>query len=149
MKLSFCIPFYLLKTEFNHFNFLLFAKNRSFFRHDFIVLLSFYLNWGLYYLQRWRFAKHLRWRSKKNVGTCYCKVDLCRSLVKTDRSFVMMLSFCIPFYLLKTEFNHFTFLLFAKNRSFFRHDFIVLLSFYLIEVCIIYKGDVSPICFRW
>ena len=30
------------------------AKSRSFFRHDFIILLSFYLNWGLYDLQGWR-----------------------------------------------------------------------------------------------
>ena len=30
------------------------AKNRSFFRHDFLILLSFYLNLGLYDLQRWR-----------------------------------------------------------------------------------------------
>ena len=29
------------------------AKSRSFSRHDFIILLSFYLNRGLYDLQRW------------------------------------------------------------------------------------------------
>ena len=35
------------------------AKNRPFFRHDFISLLSFYLNWGLYDLQRWRLTNLL------------------------------------------------------------------------------------------
>ena len=35
------------------------AKNRPFFRHDFISLLSFYLNWGLHDLQRWRLTNLL------------------------------------------------------------------------------------------
>ena len=36
-------------------------------------------------------------RSKNKLGTCYFKVYLCRSLLKTDCSFDMILSFYVPF----------------------------------------------------